>query len=390
MEIKYQKNQILLFACVILITLFQSCKQEKNFSVEVSFEVLDPTPVRLYLLSENSSLLVDSAYLDENTTVTLRGKAEYSSLYLVKYFNDQSIFLVIHPSDKIKLEINNAMDEISYYVKGSADSRLIKEISDNQNLVLKTIDQLSLVWEENRSDSALLKDIDSSYSALLKNHQKYTRDFIYANPNSLATILALYQNFGRKSQALFDRYDDLDIFNFVDSNLTILYPQTEAVKALNKEVTETKEQIAHNKYIEKRVAEGLPLPQFEAISLGGDTIIVDDNININILVLFWASWNSFSVDELLSLNEFYKESKTDKIKIITISIDSSEEKLRDFIQNNSIELPVVCDYKYWESELVGRYAIKRIPSVLLTNKAGIITAKDIFSDELIEKLKKIK
>ena len=390
MEMKYQKKRILLFACVILIALIPSCKQEKNFSVEVSLEVPDPTPVQLYLLSENRSELVDSVYLDENAKARLHGKAEYSSLYLVKFFNDQSIFLVIHPSDKIKLEINNSTDEISYYVKGSADSRLIKEITDKQNLVLKSIDQLSLVWEENRSDSTLRRSIDSSYSVLLKNHQKYTRDFIYANPNSLASILALYQNFGRKSQPLFDRYDDLDIFNFVDSNLTILYPQTEAVKALNKEVTETKEQIAHNKYIEKRVAEGLPLPKFKAISVDGDTIIVDDGINMNVLVLFWASWNSFSVEELLLLNEFYKQRKTDKIKIITISIDSSKEILRDFIQNNSIELPVICDYKYWDSELVGRYAIKRIPSVLLTNKAGIITAKNIFSDELIEKLREIK
>lgn len=370
--------------------LFHSCRQQKNFSVEVSFELLDPTPVRLYLLSESRSELIDSVYLEENTSVELQGKAEYSSLYLVKFFNDQSIFLVIHPSDKIHLEINNAMEEISYYVKGSPDSRLIKEITDKQNLVLKRIDQLSMAWEENRSDSAMLKEIDSSYSVLLRDHQEYTREFIHANPNSLASILALYQNFGRKSQPLFDRYDDLDIFNFVDSNLTILYPQTEAVKALNKEVTETKEQISHNKYIEKRVAEGLPLPRFEAISLTGDTIIVGDDVNNNIMVLFWATWNSFSVEELLLLNRFYKESKTDKTRIITISIDSSEEILSEFIQNNSIELPVICDYKYWESELVGRYAIKRIPSILISNKAGIIVAKDIFSDELIEKLREIK
>jgi hypothetical protein len=102
---KHQKIQILQLAGIILIVLFQSCKQEKNFSIEVSFEVSDPTPVRLYLLSESSSKLVDSVYIDKKGTATLQGKAEYSSLYLVKFFNDQSIFLAIHPSDKIRLEI---------------------------------------------------------------------------------------------------------------------------------------------------------------------------------------------------------------------------------------------------------------------------------------------
>jgi peroxiredoxin len=233
----------------------------------------------------------------------------------------------------------------------------------------------------------LLKQIDSSYAALLKEHQKYTRDFIYEHPSSLAAILALYQNFGRKSQPLFDKYDDLEVFDFVDSSLSVLYPHTEAVRALNREVTETKEQIEHSKYIEKRIVEGRPLPDLKEVSVTGDTILVDGEQHRNFLLYFWASWSAYSVDELTMLNEYAIQARPDAVTIITISIDSSQEMLKKCMDENNIRLPVICDYEYWESDLAGRYAIKKIPASILTNKAGIVIAKDIFSDELISKFK---
>ncbi|MBN2522707.1 MAG: redoxin domain-containing protein [Bacteroidales bacterium] len=375
------------FLCVFV--LIQSCNRKNNFSIKVTFEQLDPTPLRLYLLTESDAILVDSVHLKEKPRARLEGKVEYASIYLLKFFNDQAIYLVIHPDDKISIEVNNSTDKITYYVKGSPDSRLIKELTDKQNIVLKTIDQLSMAWETSRSDSLMLKLIDSSYSALLKEYREYTRNFITSNPNSLATILALYQNFGRKSQPLFDKYDDLDVFDFVDSSLSILYPNTEAVKALNLEVTETKEQIRHKQLIEKRVVEGILLPELEATSLAGDTIKIDHEMNMHVLLLFWATWNAFSVEELLSVNSFVKGKKMDDIQIVTLSIDSSEEVLKKFIRENSVMLPVICDFNYWDSQYTEKYAVRRIPSTILTNKAGVIIAKDLFSNELIAKLKGI-
>ncbi len=389
MRMKIGIREIYKTALFLLLLIFQACERDSNFSIVVNFKLFDSTAIKLYHLTEEDAELIDSVFVSEQSAIKLEGKTEYPALYLLEFFNDQSIFLVIHPRDKINLEINNLSEEISYYVKGSYDSRLVKEITDQQSIVLKKIDQLSQAWEINRTDSLLLRKIDSSYSTLLKEHQNYTRKFIYDNPGSLACVLALYQNFGRKSQPLFDRYDDLDIFNFVDSSLSVLYPYTEAVKALNREVTETKEQIVHNKYIEKRIVEGGPLPNLIEITLAGDTIISNKEISIPTLLCFWATWNSFSANEVVALDSFLESNEAGRIQIITISLDSSEERLREFIIENRIELPVISDFKYWDSELAARYAVKRIPATILTNKEGIVIAKDLFSDELISKLKEV-
>jgi peroxiredoxin len=181
----------------------------------------------------------------------------------------------------------------------------------------------------------------------------------------------------------------LDVFNFADSTLVALYPETHAVKALNREVTETKEQIAQKKFIEKVVAEGRLLPKLEYTDINGDTIVADGTQKKPVLLLFWASWNSYSADELLALNTYKNSPGAKNIDIITISLDSSSDKLRSFVDSHHITLPVICDYNYWNSDITGRFAIKQIPSTLITNRDGILVARNLFSDELLTQINEV-
>ena len=368
--------------------LFVGCDGSKNFTVNGNFRIIDPTPVKLFYLSEQSSNFIDSVFSDDGTFV-LSGNIDYTGVYLLKFFNDQSVYLIIHPGDKITIDIDNTGDIISYYVEHSPDSKRIRELIDRQNLVLRQIDELSRILLENRADSSLRRKTDSAYMALMLQHKQYTQEFIYSNPKSLANILALYQNFGRKSQPLFDRYDDIDIYNFVDSNLVLLYPETDAVKALNREVNEIKQQIEQSRYIEKIMEQGRPFPEFKYPDINGDTINVGLAHGKPILLYFWASWNSYSAEEFLRLNAYAQKDQSERITILTVSLDISEKELEIFLSSNNIILPVVCDYAYWDSDKVGRYAIKRIPSDIICNKQGLIVDIDIFGDELYNRLNEL-
>jgi peroxiredoxin len=384
MKISYLLNNI--FRLIILSVILVACKKDHNFRIEGSFRVVDPTPVRLYLLLEETASLVDSVNISEGNVFLLKGMTEHPSIFLLKFFNDQSIYLVIMPGDKIKIDIDNSSHEITYYVEGSYDSKLIKELVDVQRIVIKNIDQLSQDLEKNRDDSLFRHNADIMYKNLLKNHKEFTLNHIYNNPISLSNILALYQNFGRKSQPLFNMHDDVKVFDFVDSNLVVLYPESESVKALNRDVAEAKERIIHRKYFENTIVIGSPLPKLTAQTVSGDTVNIGSNTNKLCLIYFWASWNPYSVDELKVMHELYYTFGAESLNIVTISLDPSEEKLKDFLSGNKIQLPVVCDYHYWDSEYIDRFAVKRIPSVILANKEGIIIAKDIFSSDLVSKV----
>lgn len=380
------------FTCslgIILVSVFSACNPENEFVINGYFQRTDPTPVTLKLLQENDAVLIDSVFTSGNS-FTLKGKAEHSSIYLLSFFNGQTIYLIIHPKDRIALDIDNTSPEISYYVENSPDSKYVKELTDQQNKMLKQIDQLSIEWERNRLDTLIRRKIDSTYFALLQEYQQYSRNFIYEHPRSLANILVLYQNFGRKGAPLFDKYDDLDIFNFVDSLLSPLFPETEAVLVLNRSLAETRDQIMQNTLIEKKVDIGYPLPKTDVITISGDSLTLGESNSNPLLLLFWASWNPYSVEQLKFLQQLQQDTKLNKrLSIVSISLDPSEEKLRQCIAENGITLPVVCDFRYWDSNLTSRYVIKRIPSVILADSKGKVVARDIYSEELLNRINEI-
>jgi hypothetical protein len=369
----------------IIILLTYSCNNAKSFRIEGNLKKAVPTPVKLYLLLEEGATLIDSTNIEEGSTFMLKGKAEHPSIYLIKYFNGQSIYLVIHPGDNIKITIDNLSPEITYYIEGSADSKLVNELIRKQKLVLKKVDQLSRKLAENPDDIFLRTDVDFEYAKLISEHKIYTINFIHSHPKSLSNILALYQNFGVKTSSIFDRYSDIEIFDFVDSNLIALYPGSVSVKVLDRQVAETKEQIIQKKYFENTITEGRILTSFQNITVSGDTVTFPNVTGKLNILYFWASWNSYSMKELININNLFK-SNANEINIISVSLDNSVEELKMVISNDSISLPVVCDYKYWESELVNLYSIRRIPALILANRDGLVIAKDIFSNNLTDKL----
>ena len=366
----------------MLAGLFIACQSKNKFIVEGNFIKDDPTPVELYLLQEEHSVRIDSVFSD-GTSFTLKGQSYHPSIYMLKFFNDQYIYLIVHAHDHIILSIDNTMSEVSYYVENSQDSKYIKELTDQQNKVLRQIDQLSIDWKENMADTLRRKMIDSAYFALMQEHRQFSRHFIQDHPGSLANILAIYQNFGRKGTPLFDKYDDLDVFNFVDSMLSPLYPETEAVIALNRSVSEIKYQIQEKTLIEKKVEVGFPMPKAALKSIGGDSIIIGGAENKPVILIFWASWNPYSIEEIHSLQEIFRHYESiNKPEIISISLDSSEEKLLQCIKEQKIVLPVICDYQYWDSNLAAKYVVKRIPTIILADKKGRVIARDIDTGEL--------
>ena len=329
--------------------------------------------------------MIDSIYT-ESEEFALEGSINEPGIYMMSFFNDQQIYLILFPGDKIKISIDNTYPSISYYVENSFESKRAKELKDSEEMVRRKIHQLSLEWEMHPDDMLRKRDIDSAYMTIIREQRHFTREFIYQYPNSLANILAIYQEFGDKSQSLFDPYEDFDLFRFVDSCLVSIYPSSAPVIVLNREVNEIKEEIKHKKYIKKIVEAGRPLPLLEEADIHGDTLIIEETPGKPVLLFFWASWNAYSVRELLAFNDFYLKENKNEIQVITISLDSREEELLNFISANNFGLPVICDYDFLDSELAARYAVKQIPSTLLCNDQGLIIAKDIFGDELYNQI----
>lgn len=370
----------------LVASLLFSCNSDNvNTKIEGKLKIPMDVPVWIGAMGVESIVGLDSSKTDDQGEFRVHLTIDEPSLYLLTV-GPSNIYLVLKPNEDISIEIDNSLNETAYYVEGSTDSRLVQELISRQERVLAEITQISLAYEQSKSEpEAFLEKkakLDEWYNELLQTHKQYTENLIYTNPESLAAIFALYQNFGRTNQPLFDQFEDFAIFNFVDSSLSAKYPNTPAVQALNKDITDIRAQLKYKNYAEKLIEPGKKAPDFEISSIDNQIIKLSDFESKPVVYFFFATWNEISVEELLRLNEIYKRYRYRGLKVIGVSFDSSEEQLKSFIEENDVLFPVACDYLYWESNYVKQFGIRQIPELIFINPNHIIENKNISTTEL--------
>ncbi len=380
-------KQLVKVTTIFLIAIsIGSCRNNgSEIRIEGSLKIPMEVPVWLGNMNVDNIVPVDSTRTNESGSFSLHVNIEEPSLYILKV-GPKSIYLALHPKEKINIEIDNSIEESTYYVEGSTDSRLVQEIITKQERVLDEITNISLEYENSKMNPETFVEkkaaLDLQYNNLMAKHKSFTKDIIYNNSQSLACIFALYQNFGKTNQALFDKFDDFEVFNFVDSTLSLKYPNTPAVQALNRDVTDIKVQLKYKKYAEKLTEPGRKAPEFETKTIDGKIISLSDYSENPVVYFFFATWNKLSADEALILNDLFKRFRYRGLKVVGVSFDSSEEQLRAFIEKNEILFPVICDYLYWESEYVNQFGIRKVPDLILINPDHIIEQRDINTTEL--------
>ncbi len=381
-------NKSFRLAIFLLLSIhLVSCRKPNTFKIEGNLATMQATEIKLMHLGQDQATIVDSVKLESQTHFELEGELSEPSLFSLRIKDLGDIFLVVLPGDKIELQISNNLKPFAYTVSGSTDSRLVSEIMIRHMRVREEITRISLLYEESKLSPETFElrkqELDSLYDDLLLRHKQYSQSFIEKNPSSLACLFALYQNFGRtKNQALFDPYHDIKVFNLVDSNLTILYPKTQAVQALNRDVTEIKEQYKQKNYSEQLISPGRKAPEFEVSSIDSQLIRLSDYPYEPVVYIFFATWNKSSVQEVLALNQLIQKYPFQRLNVVGISFDTRADSLQAFIQRHAIQFPVACDYLYWESAYVNQFGLLAIPDILLLNRNHMVDKRNLSTTEL--------
>lgn len=381
-------NKFFRLAFLLLLSIkLISCRESKNFQIEGDLAMMQSAEIRLMHLGVDRANVVDSVFLESQTHFELGGELSEPSLYSLRIKDLGDIFLVVHPGDKIELQIADNLKPFAYTVSGSTDSRLVSELMIRHMRVRDEITRISQLYEESKLNPLTFEsrkqELDSLYDDLLRRHKQFSQSFIEKNQGSLACLFALYQNFGRtKDQALFDSYHDIKIFNLVDSNLTLRYPKTQAVQALNRDVTEIKEQFKQKNYSEQLISPGRKAPEFEITTVDSQLIRLSDYPYEPVVYIFFATWNKNSVQEVLALNQLIQKYPFQRLNVVGISFDTRSDSLQAFIQRHAIRFPVACDYQYWESAYVNQFGLLAIPDILLLNRNHIVDKRNLSTAEL--------
>jgi hypothetical protein len=365
------------YLLTILLLAGYSCSGDRhNFTVEVDVNGADNSLLYLAQRTLTGTVPVDSAMPDKNGKYLLQGHSDEPDFYIVYHRPKNYINLIIHPGDDFKVITDAASFDVNYLIEGSKDSRLIQKMVNMQTRTMEQITEISNEFENSRGSGDFYQvkaRVDKAYEQIFAEHKNFSIQLIEDNPESLAGLMALYQQLGRNAP-VFDYKKDFRFYEMVDSNLSPLYPRSEAVIDLNRKVTELRDLL--------RLEAGSAAPDIALPDPQGEIISLSSLKGRQVLLVFWASWSSQSLSEIRKLYGLYPKIGGNNLEYFLVSLDRTRDSWLSAVNDKNAKGIHVSDLQYWDSPVVASYRIEQLPVVYLIDEKGIIMGRNITADEL--------
>ncbi len=111
-----------------------------------------------------------------------------------------------------------------------------------------------------------------------------------------------------------------------------------------------------------------------------------------VLLVFWATWCPYCVEEIPQLNKIYQEYSKKGLEVWAVNISEKKDKVSKFAANRGIKYTVLLDSR---GKIAGLYQIRGIPANIILDKNGIVQHNgglpenyEIIFKELTDNLKK--
>jgi len=132
-------------------------------------------------------------------------------------------------------------------------------------------------------------------------------------------------------------------------------------------------------YLQKEKLLNQKVPFFDLVSTGDNRIKLSQFIDKPFVVIFWASWNTESINQLKIVDE-YNSSRALADKIVPVVLINSLEDLnvaKSFIRRGGYNINTAIDTK---GDITESFNIKSLPTAFFIDKSGII--KEIYTGVL--------
>jgi peroxiredoxin len=380
----------------LVISLFAFSCGNNRFGhdnvVEMEGEIENTANSHILLeeLTTNNLVPFDTLTLDPNGYFYFKGKIEEPGFYIFRVDRSNFVTLLLEPGQKVKISGDAKNLPESYLVKGSAGSDLLAELNSSLREAYKQVDSLAGIFRQIQGEENFLElkqEIDLAYTRVFENQQEYVKKFIERNPESLASIIALYQFFG--SQVLLKETEHFEYFEKLAESLSAKYPENRHVLDLNRRVNEIKR--AENLRLEadSNLGIGKPAPEVVMPDPDGKPIALSSLKGKVVLIDFWAAWCNPCRIANIKLKELFDQYGSQGFEIYGISLDRNREQWIQGIKEDKIDWIQVSDLRFWNSPVVSLYNVEAIPYNVLLDKEGNIMAKGMSVTELEEILEKM-
>lgn len=310
-----------------------------------------------YELTEKSA---DSIFV-ELSNIEKKYDAEFKQLFIERSLEIQDIkMLSAIPS-----------------IRNTTSIEQLKEILDSKNFG----DYLNLYID-------LLNDLDPNSYFLNGNFMN--------NMLVIKSIIRIYPEVLSKHDLPSDYFDDF-IYDFVDNSkierlkCVVLYQLAIMENMQNEEkIEKTLDKLAeydYNKYVpsdrvnslmaQLNIKIGKQAPDFSISTLEGENLKLSDFKGKFVFVDFWGSWCPPCITEIPNIKNLYSKVSPDKLVILGLAGNDTEESLKNCISNNGIEYPNAMA----SPTLLSTYGINKFPTSFLINPEGRIVRIDMRGED---------
>lgn len=364
---------IRLFSLLALGLIACSGKNSDSASITGKFTNSAKEKIVLEELSATSVTKIDSASIDEKGEFKINNPARHQTFYRLTLNPTNYIILILDSAEAPVIEGDARNLAMSYSIKGSKNSELMKQLNGYLMKNFQRRDSLqrafsNVMFNDPKKDS-IQGAMEKQYNDIVAKQREYIIDFINKNPNSLAALAAVEQ---------LDPSQDYAVFSKVSENLQKALPKSQHVMAFSSKVRDL-----------GRLAIGSPAPEITLNTPEGKPMSLSSLKGKYVLLDFWASWCGPCRKENPNVVKLYNQYKDKGFEIFSVSLDKDKDQWIKAIQADKLTWTHVSDLMFWGSPVVKAYNVQGIPMTYLLDKEGKILAKELRGEQLAAKLKEI-
>ncbi len=313
----------------------------------------------------NAAIVKDGKFIMEGKPVrypdlvnlTTPATRQQASFFLEN--SDITISGSLDSLSKIKVTGSKTQDEYNEYLSGI------------ETLVSKarTIYEDAMTAERNK-DTTRRSQFTIEIEEIRNQQVVLGKEFLRNHPASYA-VPVIYMNFFSKltTEENESIIKSLDPGVAKTHNILIIIEETKAAKAVDI---------------------GQKAPDFAMNDVNGNPVSLSSKIGSKLLFIdFWAAWCGPCRRENPNLVKVYNDYKDKGFEVLGVSLDRTKEDWIKAIEKDQLPWMQVSDLLYWNSPVAKLYAVKSIPANFLLDIKGIIVAKNLRGDDLLNKVKEL-
>lgn len=353
---------------IIIFTLFFGCKENKNSIPNNEFTLMgelegiaNGTWINLILNNKT----IDSTQISDNI-FSFKGNLDHPkdfSLYIKNSRNYARIWL---EPKTVNFKAKNGEFSKAEII-GSNTQNEQEILSSSQKDYRNRRDSLTTIYRNPKISDSLKKVVSKELKRIYDSHTLIEQDFIKNNPKSYvsAYLVDFYST-------TFGRTKTTELYNILSDSLK----SSSYGKNINRYLNLNKNLKIGDKYID-----------FSMTNQNGKMINLSDYEGKLILLDFWASWCGPCIEEYPALKKAYSEFNNDNFEIVSISEDQTKSRWLKAIEKNELNWVNLWNENGNEADPYLIYGINGIPDNFLIDEKGVIIARNLRGERLIETVK---